>query len=182
MQLRIADLSDISRCAPDGSPVGEVCTKGPHLMEGYVGGGGVDPDGWFRTGDFGYVDVDSGALFLVGRRKDMIKSAGENVFAPEVEQMLLLCHAVREVAVVGVPHRTLGEAVAAAVVVWGSGENSFQKVVEEMRKLCMGLATFKRPKWFVQQRQLPRTSSGKVRKDVVRVRIQHHVFHPSPKL
>ncbi|GIL81980.1 hypothetical protein Vretimale_1545 [Volvox reticuliferus] len=100
--------------------VGEVLTRGPHVMLGYW----EDPaaslealtcDGWLRTGDLGYLAED-GALWLMGRAKDMIKSGGENVFAPQVEAVLSNHPAVEAVAVVGLPDERLGEMVAALVV------------------------------------------------------------------
>lgn len=76
---------------PRGLPcsVGEVLTRGPHLMSGYWGmpeatAAVLTAEGWFRTGDLGRID-SHGVLWLVGRAKDMIKSGGENVFAPEVQ-------------------------------------------------------------------------------------------------
>ncbi|GLI69976.1 hypothetical protein VaNZ11_014628, partial [Volvox africanus] len=105
-------------CAPP-YVLGEVLTRGPHVMLGYWG----DPtasreaftyDGWLRTGDLGYLAED-GALWLMGRAKDMIKSGGENVFAPQVEAVLSSHPAVAAVAVVGLPDERLGEMVAALV-------------------------------------------------------------------
>lgn len=132
------------RLASPGA-VGEVITRGPHVMTGYYvpqvdpkraaeadaaalvvgvvagsGGGAPHPSSstsaWLRTGDAGLLDPVSGALFLCGRLKECVRSGGENVFAPEVEAALCLHPAVASAAVVGVLHARLGEAVAAAVV------------------------------------------------------------------
>lgn len=149
--------------------VGEILTRGKHMMEGYIGAErGIDQSGWFRTGDLGYVDERSGALFLVGRGKDMIKTGGENVFAGEVEELLLTCEGVKDAAVVGVPHRVLGEAVAAAVVL----QNKAPALLEAVERVCWErLSAFKRPKWILVEGELPRNGSGKIVKGVVRERV-----------
>lgn len=165
-----------------GRKIGEILTRGEHVMEGYVvGHEGIENGRWFRTGDLGHVDERSGALFLVGRRKDMIKTGGENVFAGEVEELLLTCEGVRDAAVVGVPHRVLGEAVAAAVVlekesrkVGQIGEESV--VLKGVERVCWErLSGFKRPRWILVQEELPRNGSGKIVKPVVRERVVRQI-------
>eukprot|EP00198_Chlamydomonas_reinhardtii_P000720 XP_001690055.1 predicted protein [Chlamydomonas reinhardtii] len=102
-------------------------------------------DGWLRTGDLGYLAADGG-LWLLGRAKDMIKSGGENVFAPQVEAVLCAHPAVAAAAVVGLPHERLGE---------------------------QGLAGFRLPRLAVAQWQpLPLNGSGKVAKPVIRAVLQ----------
>lgn len=165
-------------CA-SGRKVGEILTRGKHVMEGYVvGHEGIGKEGWFRTGDLGYVDEKSGALFLVGRSKDMIKTGGENVFAGEIEELLLTCEGVRDAAVVGVPHRVLGEAVAAAVVLengnGGCGEESM--VLKGVERVCWErLSGFKRPRWILVEGELPRNSSGKVVKTMVKEKVMWQI-------
>ncbi|PNH10278.1 2-succinylbenzoate--CoA ligase, chloroplastic/peroxisomal [Tetrabaena socialis] len=117
-------VDSVSSCAPHA--VGEVLTRGPHVMAGYWRDAAATtqalrPGGWLRTGDLGYLAADGG-LWLMGRAKDMIKSGGENVFAPQVETALGTHPAVAAVAVVGLPDERLGEQVAALVVLrdgWG---------------------------------------------------------------
>jgi acyl-activating enzyme 14 len=101
--------------APADPVVGEVVTRGPHVMLGYWGDTSatarvLSPDGWFHTGDLGWLDAQ-GRLWLAGRSKDMVKTGGENVLAAEVERVLLTHPGVTAAAVVGVPHARLGEQV-----------------------------------------------------------------------
>ncbi|KAG2444733.1 hypothetical protein HXX76_001477 [Chlamydomonas incerta] len=105
-------------CAPH--ELGEVQTRGPHTLLRYwrdddATAEALTADGWLRTGDLGYLAADGG-LWLLGRAKDMIKSGGENVFAPQVEAVLCAHPAVAAAAVVGLPHERLGEQVSALVV------------------------------------------------------------------
>eukprot|EP00897_Mesotaenium_endlicherianum_P002608 jgi/Mesen1/2375/ME000156S01519 len=99
---------------------GEIFTRGPHVLAGYWGQQEetrrvLDAHGWLRTGDLGWIDAH-GRLWLRGRRKDMVKSGGENVHASEVEGMLQTHPGVSAAAVVGLPDARLGERVAALVV------------------------------------------------------------------
>jgi acyl-activating enzyme 14 len=103
---------------------GEVLTRGPHVMLGYYNdpeatSKAVSESGWLRTGDLGYVD-EQGLLWLLGRAKDVLKSGGENVFASEVEEALMLCPGIVRAAVVGLADERLGEKVAALVVLESS--------------------------------------------------------------
>ncbi|EFJ43456.1 hypothetical protein VOLCADRAFT_41779, partial [Volvox carteri f. nagariensis] len=179
-------------------------TRGPHVMLGYWGNSAataeaISADGWLSTGDLGYLAQD-GSLWLLGRAKDMIKSGGENVFAPEVEAALCSHPAVAAVAVVGLPDERLGEKVAALVVL--RNEWSFQDTsttsstmstnrnatttttttttsgcitsLADLQAHCraQGLAGFRLPRFAAAQRQpLPTTSSGKVAKAEVRERL-----------
>ncbi|CAI7838673.1 unnamed protein product, partial [Closterium sp. NIES-54] len=100
--------------------VGEVLTRGPHVMSGYWGrpdetAAVLSPDGWLRTGDMGWIDF-SGQIWLLGRRKEMIKSGGENVFCAEVEEAVRAHPGVVGAAAAGVPDERMGEAVAVLLV------------------------------------------------------------------
>lgn len=130
------------------TPLGEVCTCGPHVMQGYwqaadATAAAFTPDGWLRTGDLGYLD-SGGCLWLLGRAKDMIKTGGENVHAAEVEAVVLRHPGVAAAAVVGLPHPRLGEQVAAGVVLkqgwtWGTGSEAHeQKVDQPGQQPCVG--------------------------------------------
>lgn len=106
----------------EGYPTGtgELETCGPHVMQGYWGDEAataavLSPDEWLRTGDLGWKDA-SGNFWLVGRLKDVIRSGGENVSAPEVERVLIRHPHVCSAAVVALPHVRFGEQVAACVV------------------------------------------------------------------
>jgi acyl-CoA synthetase (AMP-forming)/AMP-acid ligase II len=123
--------------------------------------------GFFRTGDLGRVEA-GGRVTLVGRLKDVIVRGGNNVSAREVERVLEAHPDVAEATVVGVPHPDLGEEVAAAIVLRrGSGRG--ERVIADLDRRCATLlSAYKRPRrWEVLDR-LPRTPSGKVRKDEVR--------------
>src|SRR5262249_57032099 len=98
---------------------GEVCVKGLKVMKGYWNRpdatvAAIDAEGWFHTGDIGYLDED-GFLFIADRVKDMVITGGENVYPAEVESVLYEHPAVAEVAVIGVPDERWGEAVTAVV-------------------------------------------------------------------
>uniref|UniRef100_L2FF17 Acylsynthetase n=1 Tax=Colletotrichum fructicola (strain Nara gc5) TaxID=1213859 RepID=L2FF17_COLFN len=123
----------------------------------------LTPDGWFRTGDIGWADED-GFIFLVDRRKHMFVSGGENVYPAEVETILTEHPDILEVAVVGVPDETWGEA-GRAYVVTSSGSRIPQA---DMVMHCQSrIARFKIPKEFVFVNGLPRTGSGKVMKHLL---------------
>lgn len=97
---------------------GEIAVKGPTLMLGYVGvplDESVDEDGFFRTGDGGYVDA-TGRLFWEGRLNDIIKTGGANVSPIEIDTILKACPGVKVTQTVGVPHETLGELVVSCIV------------------------------------------------------------------
>jgi len=119
-------------------------------------------DGWFDTGDFGYVD-EQGYLFVKARRDDLIVSGGENVYPAEVEAVLNAHPTVVEAAVFGLPDKEWGQVVCAAVVLSSHCE------VEVLDTWCRrSLAGFKVPRriWVVEA--LPRTASGKIQHAVLR--------------
>jgi fatty-acyl-CoA synthase len=97
---------------------GEICVKGPTLMLGYLGtplSETVDDEGYFPTGDGGYLD-DAGRLFWEGRLTDIIKTGGANVSPLEVDEVLVSHPGVKVTRTVGLPHETLGEIVVACIV------------------------------------------------------------------
>ena len=123
-------------------------------------------DGWLRTGDIGRIDED-GYLYIVGRAKDVIIRGGSNVYAVDVESVILSHPGVEEAAVIGVPHDVLGEDLAAVVVVrpgWELGS-------EELRRHCLdSLAVYKVPRRWEFTDGLPRNPAGKVLKQELRAR------------
>jgi malonyl-CoA/methylmalonyl-CoA synthetase len=121
------------------------------------------PDGFFVTGDIGYLD-DEGRLTLEGRSSDMIISGGYNVYPREIELVLDDCAGVVESAVVGISHSDLGEAVTAFIV--AVDDRPFESAV--LSDALEGLARFKHPKRYVTIESLPRNSMGKVQKSVLR--------------
>lgn len=121
-------------------------------------------DGWLHTGDLGHLDAD-GYLYIVGRKKDVIIRGGNNIHAADVEAVLLDHPAVREAAVVGVPHAVLGEDVAAVVVLVPGAEAGSV----ELREHCAEhLADYKVPRRIETADELPRNATGKVLKGVLR--------------
>ncbi len=147
----------------DQGETGEVVFRGPQVFDGYAG----DTDGesfigdWFRTGDIGVVDGDSGHLRLVGRSKEVIITGGMNVYPREIEGALLGVPGVVDAAVIGVPSSRWGEAVTAFVVTSGATP---QQISDAVRG---SLAPFKRPKQVIAVDAIPRTEVGKLRSEVL---------------
>ncbi len=165
VETRVVDDED--RPVPAGT-VGEIVHRGPHVMLGYWN----DPEktaaafrhGWFHSGDLGVVDED-GYLSVVDRKKDMIKTGGENVASREVEEVLYQHPAVAEAAIVGIPHPHWIEMVTAAVVL-RSGETITE---EALVAFCRErLASYKTPKKVVFLEQMPKNASGKLLKRELR--------------
>ena len=144
--------------------VGELVYDGPTRMKCYY----KDPEttknavegGWMRSGDLAKVD-EEGYVYLVGRKKDMIITGGENVYSREVEETIAKLPQVAEVAVIGLPDPKWGEAVTAVVVVKAGTELSEREVI----RFCKGqIAGFKSPKKVIFTESLPKNSVGKVLK------------------
>ena len=148
---------------------GEVCIKGPNVMKGYwnrpeATAEVIDQNGWFHSGDIGYIDND-GFLYLCDRLKDMIISGGENVYPAEVESILYAHEAIIEVAVIGQPDSQWGEAVVAVVVL----QPDANLQLEELRNFASSqLARFKLPTRLHFVDVLPRNPAGKVQKFILR--------------
>jgi len=153
---------------------GEIAARGPGMLLGYA-----DPqqdaeahteDGFFLTGDIGHITAQ-GAVLITDRKKDIIIRGGENLSAKEIEDALHHHAAIREVAVVSMPHERLGEGVCAVVIL---AEGHKQLALEEVARFTdeQGLARQKIPERLVLVDDLPRTPSGKVRKDVLRKQLK----------
>jgi crotonobetaine/carnitine-CoA ligase len=125
-------------------------------------------DGWFYSGDFGRVDED-GYVYFIDRKKDVIQRAAENISAPEVERVVSEHPAVEESCVIAVPDPVRDEAVM-AIVRFKEGASA---TVEELNEFCRArMAKFKVPEfWFFQKEEFPKTSIGKIRKNIVRADI-----------
>jgi len=141
---------------------GEIVIKGPTLMKGYWNlpeeTAKTIKDGWFHTGDLGYMDED-GYFYITGRKKDIIIRGGENVSPVEVEEVLLQHPAVAEAGVVGIPDAVYGEEIKAFVVI-KPGKRANE---EELIAFCKDrLPTFKSPKKVQFMKSLPRNILGKV--------------------
>ncbi len=144
---------------------GEILVRSRQLLTGYLGETAAIADGWLQTGDLGRLDT-KGWLWVIGRRGELILRGGENVTPDEVEAVLLAIPGVREVCVVGIPDRVLGQQVAAWLTV---AEPVPDAVLQ--RHLAV-LAPFKRPqRWLQTSQTLPRTGPGKVARAQVRARL-----------
>jgi acyl-CoA synthetase (AMP-forming)/AMP-acid ligase II len=162
--------------APDGAPVpqgevGEVTTRGRHLMIGYYEDAAATAaayksgDEWLWMGDLGYLDED-GFVVLVDRSKDVIVQGGENIFPLEIENAIYQHPAVQECAVVGVPDERLGE-VPVAHIVLRAGVAPV--TAEAMIDFCLArIARHKRPRRVHFVVALPRSPVGKIQKHVIR--------------
>ena len=151
--------------------VGEVVHRSPHLMQGYFHDDertqAAFEGGWFHSGDLATIDGE-GFISIVDRKKDMIKTGGENVASREVEEMIYRLPAVAEVAVVGVAHPKWVEAVVAVIVV-KAGQ---QLGAAEVNAFCAQyLAGFKSPKAVVFVDALPKNPSGKLLKRELRLQL-----------
>jgi long-chain acyl-CoA synthetase len=166
-------LVDDSGHPPDGEDPGEIWIRGANLFSGYWPGGedGPDADGWYATGDVGFLDGD-GDLFLVDRLKDLVIVSGFNVYPFEVEEVVAEVDGVAEVAVIGTPHPQTGEAVVAYVKPSGTRYTP-EELEERVREHCaVRLARFKQPTEVHVVAELPHTGTGKVAKGRLRERRQ----------
>ncbi len=156
VQIQIQD--EQGQPLPRGQ-IGEVCARGGQMMREYwnkpEATAAAFQGGWYHTGDAGYLDPD-GYLFLVDRVKDMIVTGGENVYSAEVESAISTHPGVAQVAVIGIPHETWGEAVHAIVVPRPGAEVSPETVIEHARAAIAG---YKVPK-SVELRAEPLPLSG----------------------
>ena len=124
-------------------------------------------DGWYFTGDMGYVD-EAGDLYVSGRVDDMIISGGENIHPVEVEEVLARHPRVKDVAVVGEPDEKWGERVVAFVVPADPGVTA--AVLDQHCRESRDLANFKRPRRIVFVQEIPKTASGKILRRLLRDR------------
>lgn len=148
--------------------VGEICIKGPSVIHAYCGGQSKESfhDGWFRTGDLGYLDSD-GYLSITGRLREVIIRGGENIAPREVEEILHRHPAVQDVAVVGRPDPIYGEHVAAFVVVHeGWSEAEAIKSLHEFA--AQHLSSYKVPAEIFVLDELPKNTTGKVERRSLR--------------
>ena len=161
-------LADETGRAPDEDDAGEILIRGENLFSGYWpdGADGPGEDGWWATGDVGYLDAD-GDLFLVDRLKDLVIVSGFNVYPSEVEEVILELDDVAQAAVIGVEDELTGEAVVAYVT--RAGEVDPEALVERVRAHCAArLAGFKQPSVVKVVDSLPSTITGKVQKGRLR--------------
>jgi hypothetical protein len=161
--LDVAIRNDRGDALPAGQ-TGHVTVRGGSVMPGYDGDAAATEAAftgdWFKTGDQGFFD-DEGFLYLSGRTREMINRGGENIAPREVDEALLEHPAVAEAVTFAVPHATLGEDVAAAVVLRPDADAT----AKELRQFVGGrLADFKVPRQVLIAKQLPKGSTGKVQR------------------
>jgi long-chain acyl-CoA synthetase len=163
VEARVVDEQDGPLPAgPDH--VGEIVLRGHNIMKGYLNQPEATAEamknGWFHTGDMGYVDAE-GFFFIVDRKKELIIRGGYNVYPREIEEVLYEHPAVHEAAVIGIPHASLGEEVGAAVALKPGAEAT----PEELRAYVKSqVAAYKYPRhvWLVDA--LPKGATGKILK------------------
>jgi long-chain acyl-CoA synthetase len=161
VEMKLVDDEDHD--LPAGG-VGEIVIRGHNVMKGYWDRPDATADairdGWFHTGDMARID-DDGYFFIVDRKKDMIIRGGYNVYPREIEEVLYEHPAVREVAVVGVPHDELGEEIGAAVALKQGAEATPDQLREHVKAQ---VAAYKYPRhvWLVDE--LPKGPTGKILK------------------
>ncbi|MGO1119943.1 acyl-CoA synthetase [Rhodovibrionaceae bacterium A322] len=169
MEISIRD--DKGKEVAQGS-TGEICLIGPAVFAGYYNNPEANEkafvDGWFRTGDLGYLD-DEGFLYITGRASDMYISGGSNIYPREIEEKILQHPAVAEVAVLGVPDAKWGE-VGVAVCVLSPGQAlSEQDLLDSLRDKISG---YKLPKRAFFWPELPKSGYGKITKKLVREELE----------
>jgi long-chain acyl-CoA synthetase len=160
--MRVVDIADPAREMPVGER-GELMFRGPLVMLGYYGNEAgtaatIEPDGWLHTGDVATMDED-GYFTIVDRMKDMILTAGFNVYPAEIERVLCAHPTVALAAVGGIPDETKGELAKAYVVLKPAANVSREELIAHCRE---HLAAYKVPRAIQFTTQVPMTSSGKI--------------------
>jgi len=165
VQVRLLD--DAGREVPRGE-VGEICVRGPLVMDGYWGRSEETSaalrDGWLHTGDLARED-ERGYLYIVDRKKDMIISGGFNVYPKEVEDVLASHPDVAQAAVFGIPDEKWGEAVKAVIVPWPGREPNVDEIIAHVRRAKGAVNT---PKSIDIIAEMPQTPLGKPDKKLLR--------------
>jgi long-chain acyl-CoA synthetase len=161
VEARIDPVEAGAKAAP--GTVGELMIRGPIVMQGYYNNEKatretIEPDGWLHTGDLAYADED-GAIFIVDRKKDLIISAGNNIYPAELERVIAAHPAVAMVAVAGRPDPMKGEVPKAYVVLRQGVRAEADDIIAHCRKT---LAPYKIPRAVAFVADLPKTSTGKI--------------------
>ncbi|MBL7487655.1 long-chain fatty acid--CoA ligase [Frankia sp. AgB1.9] len=166
-EVRVVEPATNTPIAP--GTAGEIVVRGPNVTPGYwenpeATAAAFDDEGWFHSGDIGYLD-DDGYLFIVDRLKDMIISGGENVYPAEVERALADMPGLADVAIVGAVDAQWGETVVAVVAVSANAAVSLDAVREHA---AARLARYKLPRQLMVVETVPRNATGKLDKVAVR--------------
>ena len=159
-------IVDENRNEVASGEVGELAVKGPGVMLRYFNDekatDEVLADGWLYTGDMAKEDED-GFIYLVDRKKDVIISGGENIYPVQIEDFLRGCDLIKDVAVIGLPDKRLGE-ITAAIIELKEGAEATE---EDINDLCLDLPRYKRPKKIIFA-DVPRNPTGKIEKPKLR--------------
>lgn len=162
-QCKIVDEAGVE--VPDGE-VGELCVFGPGVMTCYYNNPEATAetikDGWLYTGDMARLDED-GFIFLVDRKKDVIVSGGENIYPVQIEDFIRKFDKVKDVAVIGLSDRRLGEKTAAIIEI----KDGMECTEQEIEEFCLELPRYKRPKEIIFA-EIPRNATGKIEKPRLR--------------
>ena len=164
-EVKVVD--EQGNAVPQGE-VGELCVKGPGVMTCYYNNpeatAEVLKDGWLYTGDMAMQDAD-GFYFLVDRKKDVVVSGGENIYPVQIEDFLRTNDKIKDVAVIGLPDKRLGE-ICGAVIELKPGAICDEA---EINDFCLALPRYKRPRKIIFA-EIPRNATGKIEKPVLRKR------------
>lgn len=159
-------IVDEKRNRVNRGEVGELAVKGPALMKCYYNDqkatDEVLSDGWLYTGDMAKED-ESGFIYLVDRKKDVIITGGENIYPVQIEDFLRKNDAIKDCAVIGLPDKRLGEITAAIIEV----KKGFTLTEDEVNKFCLDLPRYKRPRVIIFA-EVPRNPTGKIEKPKLR--------------
>jgi long-chain acyl-CoA synthetase len=170
VEMKVVD--DDGNDVPQGER-GEIVIRGHNVMKGYWKRPDATAeairDGWFHSGDIGRVD-DEGYFYIVDRKKELIIRGGFNVYPREIEEVMYEHPAVREAAVIGVPHPELGEEVAAAVAL-KPGSTATEAEIRDYVKSNVAAYKYPRHVWFVDE--LPKGATGKI--------LKREIVPPSPR-
>jgi acyl-CoA synthetase (AMP-forming)/AMP-acid ligase II/aryl carrier-like protein len=156
-------VNEKGKILPSGE-IGEIIVKGENIMSGYQNNPQANKEsflnGWFKTGDLGYLDKDN-YLFIKGRIKEMINKGGQKISPREIDEALLSHPSVKQAAAFSMPHKSLGEEVAAAVVLFNSSKINEDGLKKYLRKY---LSEFKIPKKIIFLKNIPKGPTGKIKR------------------
>ena len=175
-------LVDLNGNAVGPGVEAEICARGPGLFLGYADpadtAGAFDSDGYYHTGDVGY-RTPEGAIVFTGRIKDLINRGGEKISAKEVEDLLHQHPGVLQAAVVAMPHARLGETVCAYLIVKPGADVTLEAVSRTLA--AAGVARQKCPERLIVVDEFPKTASGKIKKDLLRLDARQRAAPTAPK-
>jgi acyl-CoA synthetase (AMP-forming)/AMP-acid ligase II len=179
VNVQAAIMDEKGALLPQGEE-GEIVYRGPHTLTGYLDNpeatDAAFAHGWFHSGDIGRFDAD-GILWFTDRRKDVIKTGGENVASIEVEKALYAAdESIAEAVVVGLPHERWAEAITAIIVPAPGAQIDERELLSRVRA---HLDPYKVPKAVITVAELPKTSTGKIQKNVLRDRYASYYDKPA---